>query len=71
MFLSKILIIFIRIYQNTLSLLIPPSCRYHPTCSQYSIDALKKYGFFIGAYKTVVRLFKCHPLNPGGYDPIR
>ena len=44
-------------------------CRFYPSCSQYAVDAFNLYGFWLGFYKTVRRLLKCHPLHPGGYDP--
>ncbi|WP_101773769.1 membrane protein insertion efficiency factor YidD [Peptostreptococcus faecalis] len=61
----------IRIYQKLISPLIGPSCRFYPTCSQYSIQAFKKYGFFKGTWLTVKRIGKCHPFHPGGYDPLK
>ncbi|MDX5706423.1 membrane protein insertion efficiency factor YidD, partial [Clostridioides difficile] len=48
-----------------------PTCRFYPTCSQYSIEAFKKYGFVKGMYLTIRRLLKCHPFHPGGYDPLK
>ncbi|MCR6545644.1 membrane protein insertion efficiency factor YidD [Dehalobacterium formicoaceticum] len=63
------LIFFIRIYQKIISPILPGKCRFYPTCSQYWIDALNKYGFFIGVWKGLKRISKCHPWHPGGYDP--
>ena len=60
----------IRFYQRFLSPFTGTSCRFYPSCSDYSIQALQKYGFPRGCFKTVVRLFKCHPYHPGGYDPV-
>lgn len=57
----KVLSLLIRVYQNTFSLLFPTSCRYTPTCSQYAIDALNKYGFVSGLYRAGKRLLRCHP----------
>jgi putative membrane protein insertion efficiency factor len=51
--------------------LLPPSCRFTPTCSEYMIDALKKYGALHGTYLGFRRLLKCHPFHRGGYDPVR
>lgn len=60
----------IRFYQRYLSPFTGTSCRFYPTCSDYSIQALQKYGFPRGCFKTIIRLFKCHPYHPGGYDPV-
>jgi uncharacterized protein len=60
----------VRGYQRFLSPLLPPSCRFYPTCSQYAILALEKYGFFKGSFLAIKRIIKCHPFHPGGYDPI-
>ncbi len=67
---SHILIFIIRIYQKIISPLLPGSCRFYPTCSAYFVEALKKYGFFKGSILGVKRIVKCHPFNPGGYDPV-
>ena len=61
---------FIRLYQMTLSRLLPPSCRFEPTCSHYGHEAFRRFGFFKGGYLTVKRVGRCHPFNPGGYDPV-
>ncbi len=63
-------VFIIRTYQVLISPLLPPACRFYPTCSQYALEALKKYGFFKGTAKAVARLCKCHPLHPGGHDPV-
>jgi putative membrane protein insertion efficiency factor len=72
--LSKIIIIFfvffIKAYQSTLRYALPQSCRFHPSCSDYSIQALKKYGFLKGGWLGVKRILRCHPFNLGGYDPV-
>jgi uncharacterized protein len=68
----KVVAIYIlRIYQYTLSPLLPPSCRFTPTCSEYAVDAISKYGFWKGSVLTLKRLARCHPFCPGGYDPVR
>jgi len=58
----------IRIYQSTASIR-QPRCRFHPTCSEYSRDALRKYGLVKGFYKSISRISKCHPWGDQGYDP--
>ncbi|MEJ2148195.1 MAG: membrane protein insertion efficiency factor YidD [Chloroflexota bacterium] len=60
----------IRLYQLTLSPLLPPSCRYEPTCSHYSYDAIERFGFFKGGWLAIKRISRCHPFHPGGYDPV-
>jgi len=66
---ANILIGLVRIYQMTLSHLIGKQCRFHPTCSEYFIQAVKKYGAVRGAAKGILRICRCHPFHPGGYDP--
>lgn len=58
------------IYQRLISPLLPPACRFRPTCSNYAATAVKVHGFWRGSYLTVRRLLKCHPFHPGGYDPV-
>jgi putative membrane protein insertion efficiency factor len=60
----------IRLYQLTLSPLLPPSCRFTPTCSHYGYEAFKRHGFLKGGWLTVKRVSRCHPFNPGGHDPV-
>jgi len=60
----------IRIWQMTFSKALPPSCRFTPSCSQYGYEAISKYGFFKGGRLAIKRIGRCHPLNPGGYDPV-
>lgn len=64
-------IFLVRCYQNYISPLKGPTCRFYPTCSQYSIQAFKKYGFLKGLWLTIKRIGKCHPFHPGGYDPLK
>ncbi|HET7090256.1 MAG TPA: membrane protein insertion efficiency factor YidD [Anaerolineae bacterium] len=60
----------IRLWQSTISQALPPSCRFTPSCSQYGYEAIAKYGILKGGWLTVKRISRCHPLNPGGYDPV-
>lgn len=66
---ARLLIALVRVYQITLSPLVGRSCRFQPTCSNYMIEAVRKYGFLRGAWKGICRLARCHPLHAGGYDP--
>lgn len=61
----------LRLYKLLLSPLLPPACRYWPTCSQYSYDAIDRYGVLRGSWLGLRRLARCHPFQPGGYDPVR
>lgn len=63
-------IFLIRFYQKCISPLTPPSCRFTPTCSQYALEALRKYGPFKGGYLSIRRILKCHPFGGSGYDPV-
>ncbi|KPL17097.1 MAG: hypothetical protein AMS23_04320 [Bacteroides sp. SM1_62] len=65
-----ITIIPIRIYQYTISPLLPTSCRHVPTCSQYAIEALRVHGIFRGTYLSARRILRCHPWGTHGYDPV-
>lgn len=66
--LREIVILPIRIYRKTVAPLLPPACRYHPTCSQYFIDAVRKRGIVIGVVKGVWRILRCHPWGGSGID---
>lgn len=68
--LTRGLILPIRFYQRFISPLTPPSCRYTPTCSQYAVEALRKYGPVKGLWLAVRRLLRCHPWGGHGYDPV-
>lgn len=65
-----LLIGLIRGYQLMISPYFPPSCRYHPTCSSYAIEALQQHGAFRGSWLTLKRILRCHPWSEGGYDPV-
>ncbi|HEY93007.1 MAG TPA: membrane protein insertion efficiency factor YidD [Dehalococcoidia bacterium] len=67
---KKFALKLIRLYQLTLSQVMPPSCRFTPTCSQYTYEAVSKYGFWKGTWLGMRRLSRCHPFHPGGYDPV-
>jgi hypothetical protein len=66
----RVFIFFVRAYQVGLSPLLPPSCRYYPSCSAYAIEALEKYGAWRGGWLAVRRIARCHPFRPGGFDPV-
>ncbi len=65
-----ILIRLIKGYQYIISPILMPCCRFHPTCSQYGIEALDRFGMTKGVWLALKRILKCHPLNAGGYDPV-
>lgn len=68
--LARIAEILIRGYQRFISPWLPPSCRFYPTCSEYTCQAIAKYGLLAGGWLGVKRLVRCHPWNPGGFDPV-
>lgn len=67
---ARLLIVLIRVYQRGISPLLGPHCRFHPTCSHYGIEALRRFGLIKGSWLILKRVLKCHPLNPGGDDPV-
>ncbi|WP_291968295.1 membrane protein insertion efficiency factor YidD [Candidatus Symbiopectobacterium sp.] len=67
---SRLLIGLIRGYQLVISPLLGPHCRFHPTCSQYGIEAIRRFCIIKGSWLTLKRVLKCHPLNLGGDDPV-
>ena len=67
---SLLLIIPIKSYQIIISPLLGPSCRFTPTCSQYAVEAIQKYGPFKGSWLSLKRIIKCHPWGGSGYDPV-
>ncbi|BAU15059.1 hypothetical protein LEP3755_56160 [Leptolyngbya sp. NIES-3755] len=67
----KVLLIgLVKAYRVAISPLLMPSCRFHPTCSQYAIEALETHGALKGSWLSARRICRCHPFNPGGYDPV-
>ena len=67
---SRGLLLLIRGYQHAISPLLPPACRYAPTCSQYALEAIAGHGALRGAWLGLKRLSRCHPGRAGGYDPV-
>ncbi|MFL6282148.1 MAG: membrane protein insertion efficiency factor YidD [Pyrinomonadaceae bacterium] len=61
----------LRLYKAFISPLLPPSCRFVPTCSEYALEAIERYGAMRGSWRGVRRLLRCHPFHPGGYDPVK
>lgn len=68
--LQKLAVLLIQLYRYTLSSVCWECCRYHPTCSQYALQAIKKIGVWYGTVLCIKRLLRCHPWGGGGYDPI-
>ena len=60
----------LRAYKWAISPIFPPSCRYTPTCSEYAMEAIERYGIFRGGMKALTRILRCHPFVKGGYDPV-
>jgi putative membrane protein insertion efficiency factor len=60
----------IRLYQMTISRMLPPTCRFEPSCSHYGYEAIARYGAVRGSWLAVKRVVRCNPFNPGGYDPV-
>ncbi len=67
---KEALISCVRFYQKSVSPLFPPCCNYYPTCSQYALEALEKYGAAKGGLLAAKRVLRCHPFHKGGYDPV-
>ncbi|WP_114354147.1 membrane protein insertion efficiency factor YidD [Saliterribacillus persicus] len=65
-----IFISLIKFYQKFISPLTPPSCRFYPSCSHYSMESFKRFGVIKGAYLSTKRIIKCHPFHSGGFDPV-
>jgi putative membrane protein insertion efficiency factor len=69
-YVKQIALALIRLYQMTISRVMPPSCRYLPTCSEYTHEAISRYGIMKGTFLGLKRILRCHPFTPGGYDPV-
>lgn len=67
---KKIAIMIIKFYRLFISPLKPPTCRFVPTCSEYALQAIEKYGIIRGGKMAIRRILRCHPFHPGGYDPV-
>jgi len=67
---AQLAIWVVRAYQRAVSPALPSSCRYYPTCSQYAVEALERYGLVKGSWLSLKRIARCHPFHPGGFDPV-
>lgn len=65
-----VLTTLVKLYRLTFSKVLPPACRFHPSCSRYALEALEVHGPWKGSFLAVKRLSRCHPFNPGGLDPV-
>ena len=67
---KSVLLFLLTAYKKLLSPLLPPACRFVPTCSEYAYEAVKRHGALRGGWMSLRRLLRCHPFHPGGYDPV-
>jgi uncharacterized protein len=68
---QELIIAILRFYKRWISPLLPSACRFHPTCSEYAMEAIQRYGVLRGVGLAALRLLKCHPFHKGGFDPVR
>ena len=68
---KKLMLKSIHLYRKYISPMIPPTCIYVPTCSEYAIEAINKYGALKGGFLAIKRILRCHPFAKGGYDPLK
>lgn len=66
----RVVLLLIRLYQRTISQVLPPTCRFVPSCSEYGYQAIARYGVLKGGWLALCRIARCHPFHPGGYDPV-
>lgn len=67
---KALLLVALRFYRRAISPMLPPACRFQPTCSRYAIEAIETHGAVRGSWLATKRIAKCHPFHPGGYDPV-
>ena len=67
---KQLALFLLRVYKRFVSAALPPSCRFTPSCSEYTYEAIDRYGFIKGAWAGIKRIIRCNPFNPGGYDPV-
>lgn len=68
---KEFLVFLVRFYRKNISPLKRPCCRFYPSCSQYTLEALEKYGVLKGGFMAIKRILRCNPFNKGGYDPVK
>lgn len=66
----RVVVLLLRAYKRLISPLLPPACRFYPTCSEYAAEAVANHGLLRGGWLALRRVARCHPYNPGGYDPV-
>lgn len=67
---KKIILLLIKFYQKYISIFLGKNCRFYPTCSAYTYEAIERFGVIKGIFLGIKRIIKCHPFHPGGYDPV-